>query len=163
MYANAFNTNFTHGETLTKSVPIIYTVFHSDNNYNIDLTSPIRDVVSIELIRAVIPTGVHPVNGVNLAPDPYVTLYLNGYSRITSNNNDSTGGFCNIYSDIPGWYTYNRAMQYESSNIYYFPEPTRLQRLNISISEPAHPPVVVHGTTLNYHNHVLTFEIKTLL
>lgn len=156
MYAKAFNTDLTRSTQLkTANIPIIYTVLRDDavNNYSIDLTSPIRDVVSIELIRAFIPNV-----GANI-DIPYVTLHLNGYSRITSNNNNSTGGFCNIYCDNPlvaPWYTYNRAMQCESSNIYYFPEPTRLQRLNISISEPT------AGDTLNYPNHVLTFEIKTL-
>lgn len=156
MYANAFNTDLSRGQTLrTAHIPIIYTVSNGGNNYTIDLTSPIRDVVSIELIRALVPLGVGDV----AANPAFVTLHLNGYTRITSNNNNSTGGFCNIYCENPvvnDWYTYNKTMHHDSSNIYYFPEPTRLQRLNISFSDPE------EGTVLTYANHVLTFEIKTL-
>jgi hypothetical protein len=111
----------------------------------------LRDVVSIELIQASI-----PVNGADL----YVIVNVNGYSRVKSNNNNAQNSFCTIPCQNPGvdvFHNMRRTGSLPDDNyIYYFPEPARLNKLEIELVSPTGIPIVYND------NHVLTFEIKTL-
>ena len=112
---------------------------------------PLRDVVSIELIQASI-----PVNGNDL----YVILNVNGYSKVKSSNNNAQNSFCTIPCGNPGvdvFHNMRRTGSIPDDNyVYYFPEPSRLNKLDIDLTSPTGVPIVYND------NHVLTFEIKTL-
>jgi hypothetical protein len=138
------------------TVPIILSVDtyglgeNDRSKYTVNI-DPIRDVVSIELIQASI-----PVNGQDL----YVILNINGYSRVKSNNNNAKDSFCIIPCQNPGidvFHNMRRTGSLPDDNyIYYFPEPSRINKLQIELISPTGNPIIYND------NHALTFEIKTL-
>ena len=113
-----------------------------------------REVVSIELVHAIFPIA-NPNN-------PYVILKVNGLSRIESNNNNTRGSFALVYNDNQNdaHYRLKRAGSTpDDKNIYYFPEPVKLNKFDIEFVDPS------NGATINSAanaNHVLTFEVKCL-
>lgn len=118
----------------------------------------LRDVISIELVQASVPAIPDPP----LAdPQLYVIMYLNGYARLQSNNNTTKKGFCTIPLQNPGvdtYYTMRRTGSTPDDNyIYYFPEPTRLNKLDIEF-------LSAKNTEINFANvhYTLTFEIRML-
>jgi hypothetical protein len=128
------------------------------NKYTVELASDtgagvgaLRDVVSIELIQASV-----PVNGNDL----YVILNVNGYSRVKSNNNNAANSFCIIPCQNPGVDVFNSMRRTGSTPddnyVYYFPEPSRLSKLEIELVSPTGDNIVYND------NHLLTFEIRTL-
>jgi hypothetical protein len=152
----------------TETVPVIVTVDSygvaaaSKYKYTVEI-SPLRDVVSIELIQATAPVG----NG----EDIYLILNVNGYSKVESNNNRTRDSFC-IIPFQEGRFNMQRTDSTPDDNyIYYFPEPTRLSKLDIEFDSPwAHtqPPQlgvpVINNWRTQFGNeeNILTFEIRTL-
>ena len=120
----------------------------------------LRDVISIELVQASVPAIPDPAVAV-VDPELYVIMYLNGYARLQSNNNTTKKGFCTIPLQNPGvdtYYTMRRTGSTPDDNyIYYFPEPTRLNKLDIEFLSARNSPV----NFANVH-YTLTFEIRML-
>jgi hypothetical protein len=146
------------------TVPITVTVdtyaaANPKNKLNINFDGPdglgygvLRDVVSIELVQAVIPE----IDGA----DRYVIVNVNGYSRVKSNNAFAKNSFCTISNKdaINNLFILNRTGSTPDDNyIYYFPEPARLSRLDIEFVSPT-----LGTQTGNLANSSLTFEIRTL-
>jgi len=129
------------------------TAISNKTDYTIPLSSDFRDVVSIELVHAIVP---------NKGFD-YVILSLNGYKKMIGNSNQLESSFCTIGSTDPA---HNNSLVHKRFGCipddiytYYFPEPTRLNKLEIQLTNP-------DGTTPSYStsdHHMLTFEIRTML
>jgi len=118
----------------------------------------LRDVVSIELVQAVIPVAEASLT------DRYVIVNVNGYSRVKSNNQFAKNSFCTISNKdiINNLFILNRTGSTPDDNyIYYFPEPVRLSRLDIEISSPVVGPVGTNWDGDGAHS-TFTFEIRTL-
>jgi hypothetical protein len=115
----------------------------------------LRDVISIELVQASVPL----IAGAE--PDLYIIMSLNGYNRLHSNNNTTKKGFCTIPLQNPlldTYYTMRRTGSTPDDNyIYYFPEPTRLNKLDIEFLSARNRNVVFANV-----NYTLTFEIRML-
>ncbi len=118
----------------------------------------LKDVISIELVQASVPAIGDPAV---VDPELYVIMYLNGYSRLQSNNNTTKKGFCTIPLQNPGvdtYYTMKRTGSTPDDNyIYYFPEPTRLNKLDIEFLSARNSAVDFE----NFH-YTLNFEIRML-
>ena len=113
-----------------------------------------REVVSIELVHAIIP--------IPNANSPYVSLKINGLSRVESNNNNTRGSFCVLYQDNQGdtHFRFKRVGSTpDDKYIYYFPEPVKLNKFDIEILTP--DGAICNGANDTNH-HVLTFEVKCL-
>jgi hypothetical protein len=171
----------------TQSAPIIITVDNYDltpenaikNKYSfnfagtndatggssaeIDLGA-IRDVVSIELIYANVPI----VDG-----ELYSILRLNNYARVRSSNKHAKNSYCLIHNQNPGsaeYYSVRRLGTPDDTMIYYFPEPTKLNKLDIEFVNPLGEVIwftetgeaPVGNEDIIPVRYVLTFEIRTL-
>jgi hypothetical protein len=159
-----------NSHTATNTVPVIVTIdsyglaLNARNKYSVsidNLAASFRDVVSIELIQAFIP----PAD----ANDLFLILNVNGYSKVTSNNNNARTSFCLIPATNPGndtYYNMRRTSSIPDDNyVYYFSEPTRISKLDIEFTRPdgsAPATNVTNGNGFNGRHHVLTFEIRTL-
>ncbi len=127
----------------------------------------IRDVVSIELIHANVPITDDEL---------YTILRVNDYSRVRSNNTLAKNSFCLIANQNPAMDTYYSVRRIGSTpddNLtYFFPEPTKLNKLEIEFASPS-------GATIEFYEtaedaaaaghavrqilrYILTFEIRTL-
>lgn len=135
-----------------------------ENPAEIDIGT-IRDVVSIELIYA----NVAIADGGEL----YTILRVNDYSRVRSSNPLAKNSFCLIHNQNPGadeCYSVRRAGSTpDDTMIHYFPEPTKLNKLDIEFVSPMGDAFVFKGPNPNGVNppevtvhYVLTFEIRTL-
>lgn len=174
-YDSAFHTikqlhptlpNTSTGSTATNTVPVIVTVdsynlpLNARSKYTVDLPQPFRDVVSIELIQASVPS--------DLLTDMFVILNVNGYSKVVSNNNNARNSFCIIPFQNVGvdtYYTMRRSSTPDDNYIYYFPEPTRISKLDIEFLRPGAAGFSItqaQDAGFNGRHHVLTFEIRTL-
>ncbi len=145
-----------------KTVPLIFIVDNeifrgnnaaAPNKYTVELPSTYKDVISIELIQALItvPAGTD-----------YVTLYVNNYSRTLGNATHLNSSFCTILNDYSVTDGANSKIIYkrpgsqpDESYIYYFSEPTKLSKINIEIRDSA-------GIVLAAARHILMFEIRSL-
>jgi hypothetical protein len=128
----------------------------------------IRDVVSIELIYA----NVAIADGGEL----YTILRVNDYSRVRSSNPFAKNSYCLIHNQNPGadeFYSVRRLGIPDDTMIHYFPEPTKLNKLDIEFISPMGDPFVFKGPNPNIVDpavdpaevtvhYVLTFEIRTL-
>jgi hypothetical protein len=143
--------------------PVYSQTANARHNYTAPLPSVFRDVVSIELIKAVIPQSETPHND----KGRYLILSVNGYSRALGNSTALAGSFCNIYAG-EGTYAYTRGNNDpDAAYTYFFTEPTSLSKLSISLTYP-------NGDAPQWHTagdgltsdakleHVLTFEIRSL-
>lgn len=121
----------------------------------------LKDVVSIELVQASVPIITDITIPAPSPPELYVILNVNGYSRVLSNNNFTRKGFCTIHLQNPAldtFYTMKRTGSTPDDNyIYYFPEPTRLGKLDIEFLSGRANEVKFGGS-----NYSLTFEIRML-
>jgi hypothetical protein len=118
----------------------------------------LRDVVSIELVQAVIPVPDGSLT------DRYVIVNVNGYSRVKSNNQFAKNSFCTISNKdiINNLFILNRTGSTPDDNyIYYFPEPARISKLDIEIASPVVGPVGTNWDGDAAHS-TFTFEIRTL-
>ena len=134
------------------------------NPAEIDLGA-IRDVVSIELIYANVPV----VDG-----ELYTILRLNNYARVRSSNKNAKNSYCLIHNQNPGsdeYYSVRRTGSTpDDTMIYYFSEPTKLNKLDIEFVNPLGAAVwfTADGTEPEVGDpivpvrYVLTFEIRTL-
>ena len=143
----------------TETVPVIVTVDSygvaaaSKYKYTVEI-SPLRDVVSIELIQASAPIGN--------AADLYLILNVNGYSKVKSNNNRARDSFCSIFPSQGARFNMRRTGSTPDDNyIYYFPEPTRLSKLDIEFVSPSGANYALAGG-FGADENMLTFEIRTL-
>lgn len=141
-----------------KTIPVVFTVDSrtaaDKSKYTVELPSEYRDVVSIELIKALI-----PVEGTDL----YTIIRVNNWSRVIGNTNALQQSFCAVYCPDPGnnnYHTLHRTgCEPDDAYTYYFREPARIRRLDIELIRP-------DGTAPLYaadQQHVLTFEIRTLI
>jgi hypothetical protein len=131
------------------------------HDYTVPLPSALRDVVAIELVKAVIP--VSPCDEGD--KDRYVILNI-GYARAQGNSQYLTGSFCNIYTTEDGTkYDYTHTdISADAAHTYYFPEPTTVGKLHITLlypdgTVPQYPDDSKHRRPVD---HVLTFKIWTL-
>lgn len=168
----------------TRSAPIIITVDNyglQDNGedtdearlpkhvFDLDVVGPgaIRDVVSIELIYA----NVAIADGGEL----YTILRVNDYSRVRSSNPLAKDSYCLIHNQNPGadeFYSVRRIGIPDDTMIHYFPEPTKINKLDIEFISPMGDAFVFKGPNPNMVepddpaevtvHYVLTFEIRTL-
>lgn len=122
-------------------------------NYVIPLSSDFRDVVSIELVHAIVPNKGFE----------YVILSLNGYKKMIGNSNQLESSFCCIGSPDPN---HNNSLVHkrfagipDDTYTYYFPEPSKLSKLEIQLTNPDGS-VPVYSSS---DHHVLIFEIRTML
>jgi hypothetical protein len=178
-YDSAFHTikqlhptlpNTSIGSTATNTVPVIVTVdsynlpLNARSKYTVDIQQigQFRDVVSIELIQASVPSEA--------LTDMFVILNVNGYSKVVSNNNNARNSFCIIPFQNVGvdtYYNMRRSSTPDDNYIYYFPEPARISKLDIEFLRPgaagfANNTTIEGGAAFNNRHHVLTFEIRTL-
>jgi hypothetical protein len=147
--------------------------FEGTNGINAGLNvgcGAIRDVVSIELIRATVPIN---------AAEIYTILRVNNYSNVKSSNPFAKNSFCIIPLDNPSmddYYTISRTSNKPDDRYtYYFPEPTRISKLDIEFVSPTGDEIIFEETTVvndpdtgdpeevtQHTNYVLVFEIRTL-
>jgi hypothetical protein len=122
------------------------------DNYTVDFVETLRDVVSIELVHASIPTIA------DNAADRYIILRVNDYSKVKSNNNRTRNSFCIIPLNGTA-HSVTRSSTPDDSYIYYFPTPTRLSNITIRLARPSSDTAL---GAMNNNHHVLTFEVRTL-
>ena len=141
-----------------RSVPVIYTIRGSEDSYTIDLPS-YRDVVSIELIQAIVPIAS--------ADHLFFSLQLNNYQRTQGNTTSLNSSFCNILAEktpvVNQHYTYYRKGGHpDDAFIYYFDEPSRLGKFQVRLVAPDGTNLF-SGTPQDFvKDHVLVFEIRSL-
>jgi hypothetical protein len=132
----------------------------------------LRDVVSIELISAMV-----PVNNAEI----FMCLKVNNYSKIKSNNALLKDSFCLLYNENPSLNDYcsltkRSAGKSDDHFTYYFPEPTKISTLDIEFvsptgdaiifaemdnSNPPKPAVDANENPIHTY-YMLTFEIRML-
>lgn len=122
------------------------------DEYTVDFSDHFRDVISIELIKAVIP---------NPDSDNYVILTLDNIShngRI-ANTSALSSALCTVEqrnsSDTK--FIYHRTGESSAAHIIYLDQPIRLSSLKIKLRRPSGG-VPSYGSA----NHFLAFEINTL-
>jgi len=126
----------------------------------------LRDVVSIELISAMV-----PVNGAEI----FMGLKVNNYSKLKSNNALLKDSFCLLYNENPSLNDYcsitkRSAGKSDDLFTYYFPEPTKISTLDIEFVSPTGDQIIFAETGLdnvipenpNHTYYMLTFEIRML-
>ena len=129
------------------------------SKFTVSLSSEFRDVVSIELVNAIIPHTIDINN--NALPFPYLILNVNNLKKVAGNTNDLESSFCIIGSSVQENNNYihkRRGSVPDDVYTYYYREPTRINKLDIQLSAPA-------GTSPNFvagDHPVLVFEIRTL-
>ncbi len=145
----------------TNTVPVTITIDTysfangvARDNYTVDFAETLRDVVSIELIHASIPTIAGAGGNDN---ERYIILRVNDYSKVKSNNNRARNSFCTIPLNGTA-HSITRSSTPDDTYIYYFPTPTRLSNITIQLASPAGTALGAMGNT----HHVLTFEVRTL-
>ena len=128
--------------------PIIYTVDNTLASYTIELSQSYRDVISIELIKAVIP---------NPDTDNYLIIKIVNLDTIHGNTTALEGALCTVERSV----ALSTPIVYQRDNIqniHYYDQPTKLSRLQIDILRP-------NGLAPDFgtaNPHVLVFEINTL-
>ena len=135
--------------------PILFCIDSSaittKNNYTV-ITPGYRDVLSIELIKAVI---------ANPDADDYVILNIFGKDNIDGNTAPLSDAFCTLERSVGDntHFIYKRENNdHNSAYAYYYDQPKKLRDLRITLTRP-------DGTVPDYgtmNNHFLMFEINTL-
>ena len=141
------------------TIPVIIAVdtrnILNKSKFTVSLSSEFRDVVSIELVNAIIPPTTN-----NALQFPYLILNVNNLKKVTGNTNDLESSFCIIGSSVQeNNYNHKRLGSVpDDVYTYYYREPTRINKLDIQLTAPdGTPPTFADGD-----HPVLVFEIRTL-
>ncbi len=120
-------------------------------DYTVEIPGGYRDVISIELIKAVVP---------NPDSDNYLTLKIFGSDKMRGNTSTLEGAFCTLERDAAtaSPIVYKRAnSDHNIAYTHWYDQPQKLGQLKITFLRP-------DGTAPDFgsNGHYLTFEINTL-
>lgn len=135
--------------------PILFYVDSRDEStkteYTVDVGGSYRDVISIELVKAIIP---------NPDSDDYVIISLDIANDSVGNTTELSSAFCTVELNSPGdsKFIYKRGnCAHNIAYIKYFDSPKLIRNMKITFKRP-------NGSVPDYGilNHLLVFEINTL-